>query len=87
MLASSKYLFDPRNAELGTGPLTLMPRHCVGAGESENGDQARDCSKVDREYNIPLRIGLIFAVLGTSALGKHLSRNDMKPRNGGETKE
>ncbi|WQF78816.1 Putative zinc/iron permease [Colletotrichum destructivum] len=42
--------------------------HCVGAGESESGG-TRNCEKVDRDYNIPLRIGLIFVILVTSAFG------------------
>ncbi|KAK6206925.1 ZIP zinc transporter [Colletotrichum tabaci] len=42
--------------------------HCVGAGESESGG-TRNCAKVDRDYNIPLRIGLIFVILVTSAFG------------------
>ncbi|KAK1970239.1 ZIP zinc transporter [Colletotrichum sublineola] len=46
--------------------------HCVGAGESESesgASGARSCAKVDRDYNIPLRIGLIFVILATSAFG------------------
>ncbi|KAK1579203.1 uncharacterized protein LY79DRAFT_672619 [Colletotrichum navitas] len=44
--------------------------HCVGAGESESaGSGTRNCAKVDREYDIPLRIGLIFVILVTSAFG------------------
>ncbi|KAF6802175.1 ZIP zinc transporter [Colletotrichum musicola] len=42
--------------------------HCVGAGESESGG-TRSCEKVNRDYNIPLRIGLIFVILVTSAFG------------------
>ncbi|OHW98678.1 zip zinc transporter [Colletotrichum incanum] len=42
--------------------------HCVGAGESESGG-TRSCEKVDRDYNIPLRVGLIFVILVTSAFG------------------
>ncbi|KAF9871108.1 zip zinc transporter [Colletotrichum karsti] len=42
--------------------------HCVGAGESESGG-TRSCAKVSRDYNIPLRIGLIFVILATSAFG------------------
>lgn len=30
----------------------------------------RTCSVRDREYNIPLRIGLIFVILATSFIGK-----------------
>ncbi|PKS11204.1 hypothetical protein jhhlp_002965 [Lomentospora prolificans] len=44
--------------------------HCVGAGESESSSSSTaKCDKVNRDYNVPLRIGLIFAVLATSALG------------------
>ncbi|KEZ44089.1 hypothetical protein SAPIO_CDS3846 [Scedosporium apiospermum] len=45
--------------------------HCVGAGESESGGSTTEkkCDKVDREYNVRLRIGLIFAILATSAVG------------------
>ncbi|OLN91612.1 Zinc transporter 3 [Colletotrichum chlorophyti] len=42
--------------------------HCVGAGESES-EGTRSCEKVTRDYNIPLRIGLIFVILATSAFG------------------
>ncbi|KAK1991344.1 ZIP zinc transporter [Colletotrichum falcatum] len=42
--------------------------HCVGAGESESGG-TRSCARVDRNYNIPLRIGLVFVILATSAFG------------------
>ncbi|WYZ33936.1 hypothetical protein EsH8_I_000212 [Colletotrichum jinshuiense] len=43
--------------------------HCVGAGESESGSSSVSCDKVTRDYNIPLRIGLIFVILVTSAFG------------------
>ncbi|KAK2035524.1 Zip-domain-containing protein [Colletotrichum zoysiae] len=44
--------------------------HCVGAGESESaGSGTRSCARVDRDYNIPLRIGLLFVILVTSAFG------------------
>ncbi|KAM7194671.1 hypothetical protein V8F20_007863 [Naviculisporaceae sp. PSN 640] len=43
--------------------------HCTGgSGEAV----AQTCERVDREYNIPLRIGLIFAMLATSTLGVYL---------------
>ncbi|CRK11202.1 Zinc-regulated transporter 2 like protein [Verticillium longisporum] len=42
--------------------------HCVGAGESESGG-TRSCERVDRDYDIPLRVGLLFVVLVTSAIG------------------
>ncbi|KAI1802334.1 Zip-domain-containing protein [Daldinia bambusicola] len=41
--------------------------HCVGGGESET--SAVNCSRRDREYNVPLRIGLLFVILFTSFLG------------------
>lgn len=37
--------------------------HCVGAALAEL------CERVDRDYNIPLRIGLLFAILGGSLVG------------------
>ncbi|KAL2256804.1 hypothetical protein VTK26DRAFT_1102 [Humicola hyalothermophila] len=40
--------------------------HCVGAGGE---DGPRSCERTDREYNVPLRIGLLFVILVTSALG------------------
>ncbi|KAH7130540.1 ZIP zinc transporter-domain-containing protein [Dendryphion nanum] len=41
--------------------------HCVGGGESEHGP--KNCAFQPREYNIPIRIGLLFVILVTSALG------------------
>ncbi|KAL1624653.1 high-affinity Zn(2+) transporter zrt1 [Neofusicoccum ribis] len=41
--------------------------HCVGAGESESGSSST-CERRDRDYNVPLRIGLLFVVLVTSAI-------------------
>lgn len=38
--------------------------HCVG----ESAD-SETCERVDRDYNIPLRIGLLFVILVTSAIG------------------
>ncbi|KAG9250583.1 uncharacterized protein F5Z01DRAFT_677709 [Emericellopsis atlantica] len=54
--------------------------HCVGEGESENGGESAaaggsssssssECSATPREYNVGLRVGLLFAILATSALG------------------
>ncbi|KAK0613564.1 hypothetical protein B0T14DRAFT_569595 [Immersiella caudata] len=40
--------------------------HCVGASGE---DGPRSCERTDREYNIPLRIGLLFAILVTSSFG------------------
>ncbi|KAF3174074.1 hypothetical protein TWF788_008783 [Orbilia oligospora] len=42
--------------------------HCVGA-EGEKSSAARICTRTDREYNIKLRVGLLFVILVTSALG------------------
>ncbi|KAL8302595.1 hypothetical protein RB593_001055 [Gaeumannomyces tritici] len=39
--------------------------HCTGGSESEEGS----CEKVNRDYNIPLRVGLIFVIMATSAFG------------------
>ncbi|PHH84731.1 hypothetical protein CDD83_1476 [Cordyceps sp. RAO-2017] len=41
--------------------------HCVGGGESESGPA--QCDGVKRDYNVPLRVGLLFAIMATSALG------------------
>ncbi|KAH6636145.1 hypothetical protein F5144DRAFT_167333 [Chaetomium tenue] len=38
--------------------------HCVGGSGG-----ARSCERTDREYNVPLRIGLLFAILVTSSIG------------------
>lgn len=44
--------------------------HCLAEGESEHGSKlAQSCERVDRDYNIPLRIGLLFVILATSAIG------------------
>ncbi|KAF3937829.1 hypothetical protein ABW19_dt0206913 [Dactylella cylindrospora] len=40
--------------------------HCVGAN-SESGSPS--CDRVDRDYNIKLRVGMLFAILVTSAIG------------------
>ncbi|KAM0269058.1 hypothetical protein ACHAQH_009836 [Verticillium albo-atrum] len=42
--------------------------HCVAPGESESGG-TRSCERVDRDYDVPLRVGLLFVVLVTSAIG------------------
>lgn len=39
--------------------------HCTGGSESEESS----CEKVNRDYNIPLRVGLIFVIMATSAFG------------------
>lgn len=41
-------------------------RHCTG--HSSEGGQ-RNCSRVERDYNIRLRIGLLFVMLVTSSIG------------------
>ncbi|KAK3693425.1 hypothetical protein B0T22DRAFT_372396 [Podospora appendiculata] len=40
--------------------------HC---SESTEEDLAHSCAKVDRDYNIPLRVGLLFAILVASTIG------------------
>ncbi|KAF2197099.1 zinc/iron transporter [Delitschia confertaspora ATCC 74209] len=42
--------------------------HCVDKEEAGS-DSRTHCEKVDRDYNIPLRIGLLFVMLVTSSLG------------------
>ncbi|KAF2841052.1 Zip-domain-containing protein [Patellaria atrata CBS 101060] len=37
--------------------------HCIGGSEEVT------CERVDRDYNVPLRIGLLFVILVTSAIG------------------
>ncbi|SGZ58619.1 CIC11C00000000948 [Sungouiella intermedia] len=44
--------------------------HCVGS-EGE-GSAENTCERVDRDYNIPLRIGTLFGVLAASAIGVFL---------------
>ncbi|KAI1007174.1 hypothetical protein K3495_g1037 [Podosphaera aphanis] len=41
--------------------------HCVSADESESSKE--DCGRPDRNYNVNLRIGLLFVILITSAIG------------------
>ncbi|KAH6850108.1 hypothetical protein B0I37DRAFT_413531 [Chaetomium sp. MPI-CAGE-AT-0009] len=71
----AQILTESEEAEAGSGSGSSEPteenchfhagvEHCVGgSGES------RTCERTDREYNIPLRIGLLFAILATSAIG------------------
>ncbi|KAB5540598.1 hypothetical protein GE09DRAFT_260990 [Coniochaeta sp. 2T2.1] len=42
--------------------------HCVG-GDAELSRSEHSCSRKERDYNIPLRIGLLFAMLATSIIG------------------
>jgi zinc transporter 1/2/3 len=41
--------------------------HCVGGSNEQ-----RNCNAPDRDYNIPLRVGLLFVILVTSAAGVFL---------------
>lgn len=43
--------------------------HCVGADEEEGG---ASCETTHRDYNVPLRIGLLFVLLVTSGIGVFL---------------
>ncbi|KAK7920972.1 zip zinc transporter [Apiospora marii] len=44
--------------------------HCVGAGQSEgSATAAPSCGPRERDYNVPLRVGLLFVILVTSFLG------------------
>lgn len=47
----------------------ILHRHCVG-GSSTAEETERSCERVDRDYNIRLRVGLLFAILVTSSIGK-----------------
>lgn len=46
----------------------ICGRHCVG------GSAVATCERKDRDYNVKLRIGLLFVILFTSAIGKPLNR-------------
>jgi zinc transporter 1/2/3 len=48
--------------------LTSLSRHCVGGGSGSSSEE-RTCNAPDRDYNIPLRVGLLFVILFTSAFG------------------
>lgn len=43
--------------------------HCVGSSGEES---ESTCERTDRDYNIPVRIGTLFAILATSAIGVFL---------------
>ncbi|KAG5978808.1 hypothetical protein E4U55_005908 [Claviceps digitariae] len=44
--------------------------HCVADGESESGDGSPPgCGSPKRDYNVGLRVGLLFVIMATSALG------------------
>ncbi|PNS16697.1 Anthranilate synthase component 1 [Sphaceloma murrayae] len=42
--------------------------HCVPIGGSESDTVERNCERQTREYNIPLRVGMLFVVLATSSI-------------------
>jgi len=46
-----------------------VPRHCTGEGAT--GEPVKVCTKVERNYNINLRIGLLFVMLATSSIGEY----------------
>lgn len=63
-----------RHCQTNPPPLTMRKltshRHCVGEGESEGGESSQpDCGTRTRDYNIGLRVGLLFVIMATSALG------------------
>lgn len=41
--------------------------HCVGP---DGEDVASSCSRIERDYNVPLRVGLLFVILATSGIGE-----------------
>lgn len=43
----------------------MVKRHCVDA---EGNTVESDCSRPEYEYNVPLRVGLLFVILTTSAI-------------------
>lgn len=42
-------------------------RHCTGGSSHESAEAS--CERVNRDYNIRLRVGLMFAMLATSSIG------------------
>jgi zinc transporter 1/2/3 len=51
---------------MAESPKLTYIRHCV----DENGNTVEGtCEAVSRDYNIPLRIGLVFAILATASIG------------------
>jgi zinc transporter 1/2/3 len=52
---------------------TNISRHCVCVGGENSSSRSEtdkaQCARKDRDYNVPLRIGLTFAILATSAIG------------------
>ena len=57
----------------------ILRRHCVGDGESEHGGDSEGgesggasssrCETQSRDYDVGLRVGLLFVILATSGLG------------------
>ncbi|KAF2279794.1 Zip-domain-containing protein [Westerdykella ornata] len=43
--------------------------HCTGPGEEEESTGKQQCERRDREYNVPLRVGLLFVILATGTFG------------------
>ncbi|KAH6891046.1 hypothetical protein B0T10DRAFT_301216 [Thelonectria olida] len=43
--------------------------HCTGGSESESSEAASSCEAPNRDFNIGLRVGLLFVILATSSLG------------------
>jgi zinc transporter 1/2/3 len=58
-----------KSLEIWSRDYQLMEsRHCVGG----SGEDERSCDATTRDYNIPLRTGLLFVILATSAFGVFL---------------
>jgi zinc transporter 1/2/3 len=47
-------------------------RHCTGGSAGSEHGGAASCGTTQRHYNIPLRVGLLFVILCTSAIGVFL---------------
>jgi len=66
-IATSTLVSSKSSNLLLTPGTDLAYRHCVGGSEEE--ETKATCTRTDRNYNIPLRIGLLFAILVTSFIG------------------
>ncbi|TLD12253.1 uncharacterized protein PgNI_03620 [Pyricularia grisea] len=56
----------------GEGDAGGSNRHChfhAGVEHCTGGAEEVSCEKVTRDYNIPLRVGLLFVIMATSAIG------------------
>ncbi|KAK1770036.1 hypothetical protein QBC33DRAFT_603027 [Phialemonium atrogriseum] len=42
--------------------------HCAGTGSDKEGSTRR-CTRIERNYSIPLRVGMLFVILVTNAIG------------------